>query len=404
MYVNCLCNEWKPPLAIFKSKKLDKSKSCEKILKKINFNIYKFNSRIKPKNKDRIVIISCFSEFGCETVGCMYCLPRLIKNFPGKYIIAMGWHGREYFYRHLVDEFWEIDENFMWLRDYAKAFHHDSKNLSSLEEDASMYGNVIQSVVVGKYAVSNMCRTCGKFWQEWRKQTEKCPTCSSTVIAKSIFSDIKNNRSVARKIPRPSSEMLKWAKNIVGENCVGIFARNRKTYGRNLNKEFYINLINKLEKLNYKVIWLGEKQNTLPCPVDHVVDFSRMKDSRDLEKTLAIICNLKFTIQFWTASTRLAGMMGVPFILFESPEQIYSSYSGLMPAQEGKRLYLTTFGCKKVVLSHYNSVKENPNKALELVDQAINEMKENNWDDIIGLVENKEFCYLLQKEFYEMLK
>jgi hypothetical protein len=40
--------------------------------------------------------------------------------------------------------------------------------------------------------------------------------------------------------------------------------------------------------------------------------------------------NLQFTIQFWTASTRLASMMGVPWILFESPDQIAGN------GQEGK--------------------------------------------------------------------
>jgi len=128
-----------------------------------------------------------------------------------------------------------------------------------------------------------------------------------------------------------------------------------------------------------------------------------MPESRDLEKTLAIICNLEFTVQFWTASTRLAGMMGKPFLLFESPEQVFVSYSGILGAQEGKRLELSTFGPKKVVLAHYKNVFHNHDKALNLVDQAVSEMQQDNWDEIIGMVEDEEFTKRLQSEHREML-
>ena len=405
MHSECLHPSWKPPLAIFKPNRYSNSptKMPEPILNELMFHVHKFNNRPKPNKKERIVIISCLSEFGCETLGCIYCIPRLLRSFPGRYVIAMGWYGREYLYRHLVDEFWEMDEQYMWLREYSRAFHHISENLKRLEEAATMYGSVVQSVSLGKYAVSNVCRTCGKNWQEWRKRTEKCPSCNSTVLMRSIFTDIKNCKNKARNIPKPENKVLEWAKNLVGDNCVGIFARCRKTYGRNLTPDFYIKLIKILKNLGYNIIWLGEEQSTLPCPVDHVLDFSRMKESRDLEKTLAIICNLKFTIQFWTASTRLSGMMGTPFIIFESPEQIYASHSGLMSAQEGKRLELSTFGLKKIVISHYKSVVENHSAALDLVIQAIDEMKKNNWEDLIGLVEDKDFSNTIKNEFYEML-
>ena len=394
----------RPPFALFKNKGSNKYlKKIEPNLSDISFNVYKFNSRPKPKKNNRIVLISCLSEFGCETLGCMYCIPRLLRQFPGQYIIAVGWYGREYLYRHLVDEFWEIDESFMWLRDYTRAFHHISDNLKRLEESLTQYGTVMPSAALGKYVVSNTCRTCGKFWHEWRKISDKCPACNSTVIVRSMLTDIAGYKPSVCKIPKPSQELMNWAKQIVKSNTVGIFARGRTTYGRNLTPEFYINLIKLLESKNYNIIWLGEKQSTLPCPLNHIIDFSRMPESRDLEKTLAIICQLKFTIQFWTASTRLAGMMGVPFLLFESPEQIYSSYSGLMSAQEGKRLELTTFGSKKLVICHYHSVMENQQKAIDLVDRAIKEMNENNWDDIIGLVEDEEFSRTLKNEFYEML-
>jgi predicted RNA-binding Zn-ribbon protein involved in translation (DUF1610 family) len=394
----------KPPRALFKIKEIPHfHRQPEEQLNEVSFTVYKFNNRPKPTKKDRIRIISCFSEFGCETLGCMYCLPRVMRQHPGQYMIAMGWYGREYLYRHLVDEFWEIDEKFMWLRDYTRAFHNLSSNLKKIEEAATLHGTVIPAAGLGKYAVSNMCRTCGKFWYEWRKMTEACPSCKSTVLVRSIFTDITNQKKKLCPIPKPKGQVMEWAKNLVGDNCVGIFARGRKTYGRNLPPAFYVKLINLLQGMGYKVIWLGEKQSTLPCPVDGVVDFSRCEESRDLEKTLAIICHLKFTIQFWTASTRLSGMMGTPYIIFESPEQIYSSYSGIYAAQEGKRLELTSFGPKKVVVSHYKSVLERQDEGLNLVKQAIEEMNVGNWNDLIGLVEDYDFSNTLQKEFYDLL-
>jgi hypothetical protein len=164
-----------------------------------------------------------------------------------------------------------------------------------------------------------------------------------------------------------------------------------------------VKLIALLEEKGYNIVWLGEKQNVLPCPVDHVFDFAQTPEARDLEKTLAIMCNLKFTVQFWTASTRLAGMMGVPFLLFESPEQIYVSYSGVMSAQEGKRLELSTFGPKKVVLAHYRQVLNDHDTALDLTRRSVEEMEEGNFEEIIGMVENEEFTKKLQAEHYEML-
>lgn len=392
-------------LAFFRNKQNKRfpSKADEQRLSEVGFVVHKLNHRPRPKAKNRIKIISCFSEFGCEILGCLYCIPRLLKRFPGDYVIAMGWWGREYLYRHLVDEFWEIKEDHMWLRDHAVAFHHISHNLKSLEEAASAYGEVVTAASLGKYAVSNMCRTCGKFWHEWRKQPEKCPVCKSTVLVRSMFSDVAAYKPTVKMIPKPSRDKLAWAESLIQKPTVGVFARARKTYGRNLPAEFYVKLIQKLEAQGYNVIWLGEKHNTLPCPVEHVLDFSRMPESRDLERTLAIICNLEFTVQFWTASTRLAALMGVPFLLFESPEQICVSYSGLMGAQEGKRLELMSFGPKKIVLAHYHNVLEKQDEALDLVDRAVGEMKVGNYEEILGMVEDAEFAALLQEEHKEML-
>jgi hypothetical protein len=391
------------PLALIQARQRANhpSRSDEERLDQVSFQVHKLNSRVRPA-RDRRLILGCFSEFGCEIVGRMYCIPRLLKRFPGRYVIAMGWHGREYLYRHLVDEFWEIDEKFMWLRNHVYAFHHHSDNLTAIERSAAKHGIVVPSAGLGRYVVGNFCKTCGKYWNEWRHSSDTCPSCNSSNIIPSIFGSTNAYKDSAIKIPQPKGIIADWAKEVVGENAVAIFARGRKTYGRNLPPEFYVKLIAQLRSQGYNPIWLGEKVSTIPCPVSDVIDFSRDPAARHLENTLALICACKFTIQFWTASSRLAGCMGVPYILFESPEQIYSS--GLNPGQEGKRLDLTTFGPRKVVLSHYLNVLNNQDAALLKVDEAIAELNAGNSEDMIGLVEDPEATMVLRDTFYNVVR
>jgi hypothetical protein len=80
----------------------------EVLLKDVEFKKFKFNNRPVPKDKNNILIITCFTEFGCETIGTMYCIPKVIEQNAGKYIICVGWYGREYFYRHLLLKFLEV--------------------------------------------------------------------------------------------------------------------------------------------------------------------------------------------------------------------------------------------------------------------------------------------------------
>jgi len=137
--------------------------------------------------------------------------------------------------------------------------------------------------------------------------------------------------------------------------------------------------------MGYNPIWLGEKQSVLPCPVEHITDFSRLPESRDLELTLAIVKQLAFTIQFWTASTRLASLVGTPWILFESPDQLAGG------GQEGIRIALTTdWDKKKIVLTNYQDVLEKQEVALGLVKKSVEEIQQQDFSTIIGMVENKE--------------
>jgi len=355
----------------------------EEKIEGIKFNVYKFNKKERPADRRLTMMICCFSEFGCEIVGCMYCIPRVTQIYPGRYRIAVGWYGREYLYRHLVDEFWEIKEEHQWLRDYCNAFHHSSKNLKKLENSLSEYGIVLPSSFLGSIAMGNICNDCKAFWGGTDKVTE-CVKCQSKRVVQSIMGDTDFYKPQAIRIPQPSKEKVEIAKGYLKPNPVGIFARDRITYGRNLQPEFYIKLITLLEQMGYNPIWMGEKQNTLKCPVDHIIDMSRKPEARDLELTLAIVSQLKFTVQFWTASTRLAAIMGVPYLLFESPEQIYGS-----KGQEGIRINLVTFGPKKLCISHYLNVYNNHKTAIDLVKRCVNEMEEGNYEDVIGMIDSE---------------
>jgi hypothetical protein len=356
----------------------------ERTLSDIKLHKHKFNNRPIPSDKRRILILTCFSEFGCESLALMYCIPKIIELYPGSYVICVGWYGRQYLYKHLVDEFWELDEEYQFLREFSDAFNSSSRNLETFESSLSQFGIVHKGSRMGEICLGNTCHDCKNFWGELGENLI-CPKCKSVNIDKALLNDIVRHRKHAVQIPRPSMKSIFIARKYLGRNPVGIFARGRLRYGRNLRPEFYVGLIKQLEQAGYTPIWLGEKQSVLPCPVDHIVDFSRMPESRDLELTLTIVSQLCFTIQFWTASTRLASMMGVPWILFESPDQIVGN------GQEGLRIALTSdYNKKKLVLSQYFNVMENEDKALLLVDQAIQEMYSDNWEDIIGLVDQPE--------------
>lgn len=372
-----------------------KLSSKEKILEDIKFDIYKFNNRPKPNDRKQIMVICAFSEFGCETLGCMYCIPSFINYYPGKYKIAVGWHGRKFLYQHLVDEFWEIKEDAMWLREYARAFHHQSKNLDQIEKSLRKYGIVIPSAYMGKVALCSRCVECRYYFSATHQNVQKdiCPQCKGKNITPPIVEDVEFWKQRAIRLPKPNEEKNNYILKFIKKPCVGIFARGRKCYGRNLQPEFYIKLIKLLEEMGYNPIWLGEKVSTLPCPEPHILDFSRMEESKDLEYTLSIVKNCEFTIQFWTASTRLAGMQGVPYILFESPDQIWGE-----KGQEGIRRNLCDFGPRKLSINHFLNVYNNNDEGIKIVKKCIEELKNKNYEDNIGLVEDYDVVMKMKKE------
>lgn len=371
-----------------------KPREQEKIIQDVQFNVIKLNSRPRPKDPKQIIFICCFSEFGCETVGCMYCIPMILQDYPGKYKIVVGWHGREYLYRHLVDEFWELKSEFMWLREYAVGFHHNSKNLKNIEKSLKEQGSVVPSDYLGRIAISAKCRNCKLFFNTIYPDKDHnvcfyenkfCPRCKSYEVTPAVYGDVNYWKSRVLKIPEPSKEKVSSCLKYIKKPSVGVFARGRKCYGRNLQPEFYEKLILTLEDMGYNPIWLGEKSTGLPCPVDRIVDFSKMEESRDLESTLAIIKNCEFTIQFWTASTRLSGVIGTPYILFESPEQIWGSRG-----QEGIRRNLCDFGPRKLSINHFLNIYNDNQSGIAIVKKCIEELVSGDYSDMIGNVEEKD--------------
>lgn len=340
-----------------------------------SFFVHKFNSKPFPSQQNTLIVCS-FSEFGCEILTVLYCLPRIRKQYPDKYIIVAGWFGRKYLYQHLVDEFWELKEEYQYLRDSTYAFHHKSNSLKKIEKTLSNIAPTMFSTILGNEVIGARCKEC-KFC--WPSMTPAfiCVNCQSKKIEQSLFSNIAQNKKKRVDLPLPSQAAIENVARYVKPNMVGIFARGRKTYGRNLSPEFYINLIDNLENRGYNPIWLGEKQSTLACPVKHIPDFSRNPESRDLELTLAIVSKCLFTVQFWTASTRLASLVKTPYLLFESPNQIEGN------GHEGKRLELTDTVNNKLVLTNYISFAEDLNIGQVLVNQALDEIKANNWNRII---------------------
>ena len=154
----------------------------EKVLGEINFHKFKFNNRPIPQDKKRILIITCFCEFGCESLSNMYCIPKVIEQNAGAYVICVGWYGREYLYRHLVDEFWELPESCQWLREYTTAFNHTSKNLDKLEVALEEFGKVYKCSQMGRICLGNQCVSCREVWSEISEDLI-CPKCGSKFLA-----------------------------------------------------------------------------------------------------------------------------------------------------------------------------------------------------------------------------
>lgn len=354
-------------------------------LDSLSFTVHKFNNRKKPTNPNKILIIPAFYEFGTETIGVTYCIPQIIHRNPDCYVIVAGWHGRKYFYSKLADEYWELKEDYQWLREYADAFYNDSRNLLRLELKLSNMGKIADRGVMAKLCVEYYCISCSHYFFSNNHIDTLCPKCNTTNLSKPLFGDIQGSRKKLWQIPEPNKDKINFCKNFLKPKSVGIFARNRLRYGRNLSINFYVKLINLLRELGYNPVWLGEKQSVYSCPDPTILDFTNKELSKDLEMTLAIISQCDFTIQFYTASTRLASMVKTPWILFESTDQLVGG------GQEGMRIAITTeYDKKKIVVINFQSLYEDENLGIKLCRQSISELENKNFETIVGVPENKD--------------
>jgi hypothetical protein len=220
------------------------AKDVEPVVDDIRFTVHRFTKRPKPSNPKNVVVFPCFSEFGTEVLGTVYCIPILMRRFVGKYSIAVGWQGRAFLYRHLVDEFWEIEPQHMWLRKYCRAFHHDSKNLARVEQELAKQGRVITALDMGgvvTYPALPFCLVQGCGGEVVRQNGgQVCQTCDMTFSDVGLFNRLEDAKQDA-VWPPISPEKVGAVAKYLKPNSVGVTARNRTTYGRNLPVEFYDN-------------------------------------------------------------------------------------------------------------------------------------------------------------------
>lgn len=336
--------------------------SKEMRLANLSFHVSKITSRPEISRRNT-VIFPIFSEFGSEILMPVYILPKLMQErYRGKKSIVLTWFGRKFLYSHLVDEVWELDEKHQPLREMCRAFHHNSINLKRCEKLLEHYGNVVSSNEYGYIAVGQ------------------------------LYKNIKEFKKSAVWLPEPSLEKINHIKQFIKPNSVGITARNRKCYGRNFKWDFYKSIIDLIKSMGYNPVWMGERQTTLKCEDSSILDFTQMEESNDLEYTFALTKQLKFTLQFFTASTRIASLSSVPQILFESDQQVLSSGQG----QEMQRLLLTDrSNLLKLVVSHFWNMYDNPEIAVRHVAKAIDEINEGNYSILIGQVDNPDYIKFL---------
>jgi hypothetical protein len=79
-----------------------------------------------------------------------------------------------------------------------------------------------------------------------------------------------------------------------------------------------------------------------------------------------------------TASSRLAAMMGVPYILVESADQV----CGYGLGQEGIRRRLADTAPSKTIIGSFQDCQDDCTRLLSVVEKAIDEVESNNWNHL----------------------
>ena len=121
------------------------NKDVEPCLGDIQFVVHRLSGRDRPADPKQILIVCNLVDVECEAVVARRCIPNLTEMAVGKYIVVVGWHGTKDLYQSLVDEFWEMDKDYLWLRDRVRSFRQVSRNLATLERCLEQYGVVLKS-------------------------------------------------------------------------------------------------------------------------------------------------------------------------------------------------------------------------------------------------------------------
>lgn len=319
-----------------------------------------------------------FGEFGCETILPTFLIPRINNNFPEYRKIVIGWNNREYFYRDLCDEYWELDSKYMQLKNNSYAFENISVEIASLHKRLAPLGVVLDGTKIGKLCVKAKCKKCF-FEFEVDRGDVYCAKCYSEKIEKSLFQGAREYRKYANSLSPINSKYIDFASAYIPKNTVALFARNRKTYNRNLTIDHYNKIIDMIIGLGYKVVLLGEFVSSHFIQNNKVINFMNHDLAGNLEAAFAIVDQCVFSLQFFTASSRIGSLLNKPYIIFESADQIYGR------GQEGIRLSLLTknYDKKKIVLSNYLDIAQNTEEAIQVAKQAIHELIiEKNSNDL----------------------
>jgi len=355
-----------------------------------------FNKTVfRPNNKKKEnVFLSTLVEFGCESLLPHFYLPYYASKNKDFHKIVIGWPGRSLFYEHYADEFWSIDPKYSYLRAYTKAFSGMSKNIKAIEASLKLFGHVVPSANLNKYFCEGVCKNCKKSFINVKKIVE-CEHCGSTEVINSILADTDYHKLRYRSLYVNFGKYSDLLKDVCKSKNIAVFARNRVTYGRNLPADFYLNFCSKLENKGYNIFWLGEKVSALPCPSKSYFDFTKSEFADDIHACLALVSQCKGTFQAWTASTRFAQAVNIPYVLVESFDQIFGF------GQEGKRIKLLTpdMKTKKIIFSNYKTVIKDLNYFADLCFEHFIDFIENkNYIDVVGAMESKEYYENLLKE------
>jgi hypothetical protein len=187
----------------------------------------------------------------------------------------------------------------------------------------------------------------------------------------------------ADDVPK-SVNILKAVKEVIKKDkVIGIFARNRTTYGRNLPIEFYEKFIDVFQSKGYQILWLGEKQSVHACPFKNIFDITTSEYSNDVGACMALVSRCTATFQAWTASTRFSQVMNIPYCLVESNDQINGK------GHEGKRIILLTpdMNKKKIIISNFYNSNNNLNEFFEIcIFNFLDFIENKNSNTVVGLL------------------